>query len=129
MLPVIAGAIGTLTVHADRMQAALDATMLATDLADYLVQRGVPFREAHGLAGRAVRRAVDLGISLDRLPLYEWKNISPLIEADVSGVFDFAAAIARRNVIGGTGREAVQQQVAEAKRVMSNEYNVDREAA
>ena len=115
MLPVVAGAIDTLTVHADRMQAALDANMLATDLADYLVQRGVPFREAHGLAGRAVRRALELGISLDRLPLYEWKNISPLIEEDVSGVFDFAASIARRNVIGGTGREAVQQTAGRSK--------------
>ena len=120
MLPVVAGVIDTLTVHADRMQAALDANMLATDLADYLVQRGVPFREAHGLAGRAVRRALELGISLDRLPLYEWKNISPLIEADVSGVFDFAASIARRNVIGGTGREAVQLQLDEAKRIIDD---------
>ncbi len=61
MLPVMAGAIDTLTVRGDRMQAALDAAMLATDLADYLVQRGVPFREAHGLAGRAVRKAIELG--------------------------------------------------------------------
>jgi argininosuccinate lyase len=118
MLPVMAGAIDTLTVRGDRMQAALDAAMLATDLADYLVQRGVPFREAHGLAGQAVRKAIELGISLDRLPFYEWKAISPLIEEDVSSVFDFAASIDRRNVIGGTGREAVQRQLEEAKHVM-----------
>ena len=70
--------------------------MLATDLADYLVERGVPFREAHGLAGRAVRKAIELGVSLDQLPLYEWKTISPLIEEDVASVFDFAAAIDRQ---------------------------------
>ena len=116
MLPVMAGAIDTLTVHADRMQAALDASMLATDLADYLVQRGVPFREAHGLAGRAVRKAIELGVSLDRLPLYEWKAISPLIEEDVASVFDFAASIDRRNVIGGTGREAVQAAVGRSEK-------------
>jgi argininosuccinate lyase len=120
MLPVVAGAIETLTVRADRMQAALDASMLATDLADYLVQRGVPFREAHGLAGRAVKRASELEISLDRLPGYEWKAISPLIEEDVASVFDFTAAVDRRNVIGGTGREAVKQQLEQAKRVMSH---------
>ncbi len=118
MLPVIAGAIDTLTVHADRMQAALDANMLATDLADYLVQRGVPFREAHGLAGRAVKRAIELGVSLDRLPGYEWKAISPLIEEDVATVFDFMAAVDRRNVIGGTGRAAVKQQLEEAQKIL-----------
>jgi argininosuccinate lyase len=121
MLPVVAGAIETLTVRADRMQAALDATMLATDLADYLVQRDVPFREAHGLAGRAVRRASELGVSLDRLPANEWRAISPLIEEDVTSVFDFTASVDRRRVIGGTAHEAVKQQLEEAKRVMSNE--------
>ncbi len=118
MLPVMAGAINTLTVRGDRMAAALDAAMLATDLADYLVKRGVPFREAHGLAGQAVRKAIELGVSLDRLPFYEWKAISPLIEEDVSSVFDFAASIERRNVIGGTGRAAVKQQLEEAKNVI-----------
>ncbi len=121
MLPVMAGAIDTLTVHVDRMQAALDANMLATDLADYLVLRGVPFREAHGLAGRAVKKAIELGVSLDRLPAYEWKAISPLIEGDVASVFDFTASVKRRNVIGGTGSDAVKQQLEQAKRVMSNE--------
>jgi argininosuccinate lyase len=120
MLPVVAGAIETLTVRADRMQAALDANMLATDLADYLVVRGVPFREAHGMAGRAVRKAIELGVSLDRLPAYEWKAISPLIAEDVASVFDFAASVDRRSAIGGTGSAAVKQQLDEAKRVMSN---------
>jgi argininosuccinate lyase len=119
MLPVVAGVIDTLTVRADRMKAALDANILATDLADYLVQRGVPFREAHGLAGRAVKKAIELGVSLDRLPAYEWKAISPLIAEDVASVFDFTASVDRRNAIGGTGREAVKQQLEQAKRVMS----------
>jgi argininosuccinate lyase len=118
MLPVVADAIDTLTVHADRMKAALDANMLATDLADYLVLSGVPFREAHGLAGRAVKRAIELDVSLDQLPGYEWQAISPLIEEDVAGVFDFAASVDRRNAIGGTGREAVKRQLEEAKSVI-----------
>jgi argininosuccinate lyase len=118
MLPVVAGAIDTLTIHADRMKAALDASMLATDLADYLVQRGVPFREAHGLAGRAVKKAIEWGVSLDRLPAYEWKTISPLIEEDVASVFDFTTSVNRRSVIGGTGSAAVKDQLEEAKNVM-----------
>ena len=92
--------------------------MLATDLADYLVQRGVPFREAHGLAGRAVKKAIELGVSLDRLPAYEWKAISPLIEEDVASVFDFTASVNRRSVIGGTGSTAVRQQWEEAKNLL-----------
>ena len=120
MLPVVAGAIDTLTVHGDRMQAALDGNMLATDLADYLVKRGVPFREAHGLAGRAVRKAIELGVGLDQLPFYVWKEISPLIEEDITGVFDFTTSIDQRNAIGGTGRLAVQKQLEAAKQVIHN---------
>ena len=118
MLPVVAGAIETLTVRADRMKAALDANMLATDLADYLVMRGVPFREAHGLAGQAVKKAIELEVSLDQLPGYQWKTISPLIEEDVARVFDFMASVDRRSAMGGTGHAAVKQQLAEAKNVM-----------
>ena len=118
MLPVVAGAIETLTVRADRMKAALDASMLATDLADYLVMRGMPFREAHGLAGRAVKKAIELEVSLDQLPGYQWTAISPLIEEDVARVFDFMASVDRRSALGGTGHAAVKQQLAEAKNVM-----------
>jgi argininosuccinate lyase len=120
IVPVMTGVITTLTVHADQMKAALEPNMLATDLADYLVQRDVPFREAHGIAGRAVRKAIELQITLDQLPLYEWQTLSPKFGEDVRGVFDYAAAIDRRNAIGGTAHEAVKQQLEEAKRVMSN---------
>ena len=120
MLPVLAGAIETLTVRADRMRAALDAQMLATDLADYLALRGVPFREAHQIAGRAVRRALELQISLNDLPFYELQALSPKFEADVRAVFDYESSIDRRTAIGGTGREAVRQQLAAAKQIMSD---------
>lgn len=113
MLPVTAGAIRTLSVKANRMQAALDPAMLATDLADYAVAKGVPFREAHAIAGKAVRRAIELGIPLDRLAVGDLQAIHPVFEADVATVFDFQAAIDRRNTIGGTG--AVRQQLEQAK--------------
>ncbi|NTU63266.1 MAG: hypothetical protein HGB05_07650 [Chloroflexi bacterium] len=74
-----------------------------------------------GLAGRVVRKAIELGVSLDRLPAYEWKAISPLIDEDVASVFDFTASVNRRGVIGGTSNEAVKKQLEHAKRVMSNE--------
>jgi argininosuccinate lyase len=119
MLPVTAGAIRTLSVKADRMQAALDPAMLATDLADYAVSRSVPFREAHALAGRAVRRAIELGIKLDQLPVNELQVISPVFDQDVASVFDVQAAIDRRSAIGGTGTTAVRHQLEQAKNYLT----------
>ncbi len=115
ILPVTAGAIRTLSVKADRMQAALDPAMLATDLADYAVAHGVPFREAHAIAGKAVRRAIELGIKLDQLSLSELQAINPVFDQDVATVFDFQAAIDRHSVIGGTGSTAVRHQLEQAK--------------
>src|SRR3970282_1179317 len=68
MLPVMAGLLQTLSVHPQRLQAALDPGMLATDLADYLVERGIPFRSAHNIAGQCVRKANDLALPLSALP-------------------------------------------------------------
>lgn len=120
MIQVMAGLITSLDVQADRMQAALDPALLATDLADYLVERGVPFREAHRLVGQAVRRASERGVPLDRLPLAEWQMISPLIGEDVAGLFDFSASVARRNVAGGTGHDAVKTQLTQAKAMIAD---------
>ena len=122
VIPVVSGVISTLSVKADRIQAALDPVMLATDLADYLVERGVPFRTAHAIVGRAVRRAIDLGLTLDRLPLSELKTIAPIFDEAVARVFDFEAAIARRNVAGGTGSQAVQAQLAQAKEYLKSQF-------
>ena len=120
MIPAMTGAIKSLSAHADRMEAALDPAMLATDLADYLVERGVPFRQAHALVGRAVRRAIDLGVRLDRLPLADLKSISPVIGEDVAAVFDAQAAVARRKVTGGTGHAAVRKQLEQVKMYLSS---------
>ena len=119
MLPVTAGAIRTLSVKADRMQAALDPAMLATDLADYAVAHGVPFREAHAIAGKAVRRAIELGIKLDQLSVSELQAINPVFDHDVVTVFDFQAAIDRRSAIGGTG--AVRQQLEQIKTYLAKQ--------
>ncbi|MBI5567191.1 MAG: argininosuccinate lyase [Chloroflexi bacterium] len=119
MLPVTAGAIRTLSVKADRMQAALDPAMLATDLADYVVAHGVPFREAHAIAGKAVRRAIELGIKLDQLSLNELQSIHPVFDHDVSAVFDMQATIDRRKAIGGTGSSAVRYQLEQVKNYLA----------
>ena len=118
MLPVMTGVLNTLQVRPARMQAALDPAMLATDLADYLVERGVPFRQAHAIVGQTVRQAITLGVRLDQLPLAELQAIHPAFQADVTAVFNFEASVARRSVAGGTAPKAVQEQLEQAKRLL-----------
>jgi argininosuccinate lyase len=120
ILPVLAGALQTLTLHPERMLAAIDPGMLATDLADYLVKKGLSFRQAHALAGQAVQLAGKLGKPLDRLSLPEFQSLTSLIDADVYSVFDPQQSVARRNVPGGTAPEAVKMQLQNAKIKMQN---------
>ncbi len=111
-LPVAEGVLATLTIHPERMQAALTDELLATDLADALVRRGVPFRESHHLVGQVVQRAEALGCPLRAVPLADLQAISPHFDAGIEGVWDFAASVEQRAVIGGTARAAVEAQIA-----------------
>ncbi len=117
-LPVVAGALRTLRVNAERMRAALDPAMLATDVAEYLVRKGVPFREAHHLTGRAVALAEQRGVGLHQLSLDDWRALSPHFDEDIATVFDFARSVAMRNVEGGTAPEAVRKQIRAAQRAL-----------
>jgi argininosuccinate lyase len=120
MLSVMGGLLRKLSVRPEAMRRALDPALLATDLADYLVQRGVPFREAHSLVGQVVRRAQSLGISIAHLPLAEMQLISPVFAADVVDVFQFQVSVDRRSAPGGTGYNAVEEQLKLAKsRILS----------
>jgi argininosuccinate lyase len=117
VLPVIAGALRTITVKPERMRAAIDSFMMATDLADYLVGKGIPFRETHAIAGKAVRAALDASrkIGLDELSLEAYQALSPAFEADVYQVFDPMESVEKRNAIGGTSPQSVKKQIQEAK--------------
>lgn len=117
-LPVATGVIRTLQVHPDRMAAALDDGMLATDLADYLVERGVPFRQSHHLVGQAVRRAEMLGVPLRALPLEEFQAISPHFGPDLYAVFDHRRSVDRRVSEGGTALAALQAQITRARKIL-----------
>jgi argininosuccinate lyase len=119
ILPVLAGALATLTLRPERMQAALDPAMLATDLADYLVARGVPFRQAHEVTGQAVQRAAAAHKSLAALTLAELHALHPIFAADVAEVFDFRASVARRAAPGGTAPAAVAEQLTLARRALA----------
>jgi argininosuccinate lyase len=114
ILPVLAGALKTMTVNKERMLAAIDSSMLATDLADYLVRKAMPFREAYVVAGKAVRAAVEKGVSLDQLSLSEWQDLGPF-EADVHQVFNVIKSVEKRNAVGGTSPQSVKDQIQIAK--------------
>lgn len=119
MLPVIAGALRTLTVKPARMEASIDSSMMATDLADYLVERGVPFREAHAISGEVVRAGIAKEKSLDALTLAEYKEINAVFDEKVYEVYDARASIAKRAAIGGTAPDAVKAQIERAKEELS----------
>jgi argininosuccinate lyase len=114
ILPVMAAALRTITVKPERMGSAIDSTMMATDLADYLVEKGVPFREAHSLAGKVVRAADEKKVRMEELPLEAYQAIGPF-EADVYQVFDPLESINKRNTVGGTSLQSVKNQIKKIK--------------
>jgi len=117
ILPVIAGALRTIIVKAERLGSAIDSTMMATDLADYLVEKGVPFRKAHELAGKAIRAAGENQVSLEKLSLEEYQAIGRF-ESDVYQVFDPLKSIQKRNAIGGTSLQSVKMQIAKCRSLL-----------
>lgn len=118
MLPVIAAVLAGLRLHPERMAAALSDDLLATDLADYLVRRGVPFRQSHHLVGQAVRRAEALGVPLRALPLAEYQALSTAFGPDLYQVFDFERSVEQRATVGGTARTAVMEQIRRARELL-----------
>lgn len=115
LLPVLTGLLGSLTVNAERCRKSVKTEMLATDLADYLVKKGLPFRDAHHAVGQAVKQAEQAGCALKDLPLIQWQSIHPFFGEDLFQVFNLEQALKVRNVYGGTGRDAVKDQIKKAK--------------
>ena len=99
--------------------AAKDPLLLATDLADYLVQRGMPFRQAHHAVGALVAFAEKAGRPIDRLTLDEHRAIEPRFEADVLGLYDLSRAMGRRDIPGAPGGRQVARQIDGWRRRLS----------
>ena len=112
VLPAVTGAIAALTVDAERMRAALDASLRATDLADLLVESGVPFRESHGLVGRLVREAERSGVPLDRVPIPAAAALHPALGAALAQLGTWEHSIEGRATPGGASRASVDEQLA-----------------
>ncbi len=113
-LPVAAGLLEGIGFETQRMAAACDSFLQATDLADYLVARGVPFREAHRLVGALVRLCLDRGVGLAGLPLEEVRRLSPAFDDDYIAALDPRASLARKALTGGSAPERVREQLARA---------------
>ncbi len=107
-LPAVRGAVETIP---ERMQLVLWETLLATDVADELVGEGVPFREAHGLAGRLVLEAEDLGVSLRELPAERARKIHEVLPDVLGRLGSFEDSVERRRTAGGTSRALVEAQL------------------
>ena len=115
-LPVFTAMIDTLTVNRANMRAAANGGFIsATDCADYLAKKGMPFREAYGIVGKLVGHCVDTGHSLETLPLEEYKKVSPYFEADVYDALSLETCVNGRKVYGGPAPEAVKVQIENMK--------------
>jgi argininosuccinate lyase len=118
VLPAVAGALAECTFRSDRMRAALSSTMMATDLADYLVRKGATFREAHGAVGQLVRSCEEHGSELHTLPFAEFAAAHPLFDDDVFDALSAYRSVEHREVEGGTGPAAVRAQLEAAQRAL-----------
>jgi argininosuccinate lyase len=117
LLPAIAGMVGTLQFNVDRLaDLAPRGHALATDMAEWMVKQGVPFREAHEVTGRAVQAAESAGKELGQLDVAELAGIDPRLTPDVREVLTLAGALAGRDGVGGTAAPRVREQLAAAVR-------------
>ncbi len=116
MVQVATGAVAATRINEARLrEAASDPALLATEAADYLVRRGIPFRQAHEIVGQIVREAERCGQSWAALPLAKLKTFSPLFDESLQAALTVEAALARRSVPGGTAPEMVRAAIAECR--------------
>lgn len=119
-LEIMAGMIHTMTVHKEHMLESTEKDFSnATELADYLASKGIPFREAHEIVGKLVIDGIQKGRYLQDIPLEEYQAITPVIEADVYEKLDSYNAVKNRHSLGGTGFDQVEWQIAEARKSLA----------
>ena len=107
------GMLNTLTFNKDRMRASAEGGFTnATDAADYLVNNGVPFRDAHGIIGQLVLFCIDNNKSLGEMTLDEYKAISPVFEDDIYDAISMETCVDKRNTIGAPGKKAMNEVIA-----------------
>ena len=114
------GMLDTMKFRKDIMeQSAKHGFTNATDVADYLVRKGIPFRDAHGITGRLVLDCLDRGCSLDDLPLDEFRKYSPVIDDDIYEAISMKTCVERRNTTGAPGPEAIRAEIERNRKYLS----------
>ena len=119
LLPMITATVASLGINAEAMSAALSEDLLATDLADYLVKKGLPFRQAHHVVGAVVRMAAEQGVEMSELTLEALRGASSHFAEDVATVFDYNRSVEQRASFGGTAPAAVKAQIERAKALLT----------
>ena len=118
VLPAVAGALQEIRFNAKRMRSAISSTMMATDLADYLVEKGASFREAHAAVGSLIRESEREDCELDALPKSAFAAAHPFFGDDVLDWLEPSRSVARRDIPGGTGPTAVAAQLRSAREAL-----------
>ena len=123
-LLVMQGVIKEIVFNTDRMEMVFDEAVFATDIADYLTNKGMPFRKAHEVAGKLVKWSQENSILLSDIPSEIFKKYSGLFEKDVRDIFDLRSSADRRSLQGGTGENALRKQIKRALEILKKEDTI-----
>ncbi len=119
-LALFNGMLSTMEFKKENMESsAKNGFTNATDAADYLVNKGVAFRDAHGIVGRLVLCCIEKGISLDELPLSQYQEISPVFDTDIYEAISMKNCVEKRNTLGAPGTQAMEQVIALEKKYLA----------
>jgi argininosuccinate lyase len=121
LLPVLSGLLRTLTLKPERMAEQLDPALLAADVSDELVRKGIPFREAHRWVSKAVRIAEERSVPLSYLKLEDLEAIDERFEVDLKKVLDIRSSLEKRTAIGGTAKSALSMQILAAQQALGKQ--------
>ncbi|KAL9612117.1 MAG: hypothetical protein Q9167_003269 [Letrouitia subvulpina] len=120
-IQILTGVLNTLTTFPTKMREALEPSMLATELADYLVRKGVPFRETHHISGQVVALAEKEGKAMNELGPEQLREVDRRFDTDVQECFDYETAVERRKTKGGTSKENILDQIEVLKGMLESE--------
>ena len=124
-IALFTGMVSTMKFRKDVMEAsAKNGFTNATDAADYLVNHGVPFRDAHGIVGRLVLYCIDKNIALDDMTMEEYKAISPVFEQDIYEAISMQTCVEKRTTIGAPGQEAMKKVIQEEKKYLEKNKSI-----
>ncbi len=118
VIPVVTGVVKTVQFNVPKIEKSMDSLLLATELADFLTCRSLPFRQAHKICGKIVKYAQEKKRNLDQLTLEELHGFSPLFDQEIFSWLDFKAAVKRREIEGGTGGDALARQIDHCQQVL-----------